>query len=120
MRKIFKVLSAAGVSLIPFVAKAQQFNVPPPVANNVNDIVGRGGILCDIFGLLFTLLIVIAVILVLWAAFQYLTAGGAEDKIKKANAQLIYAAVAIGVALLARGVPNIIGSFLGRSGLGGC
>ncbi|MBI4160124.1 hypothetical protein HY504_03075 [Candidatus Wolfebacteria bacterium] len=54
----------------------------------------------------------VAVLLILFAAFTYLTAAGDEEKIKRARDQLIYAAVAIVVALLAVGFRAIIENFL--------
>ena len=59
---------------------------------------------------------VIAAIFVIIAAFTYLTSGGDEDKIKRAKTQLIYAVIAIIVALLAFGVDTIMKNFLGGTG----
>ena len=53
---------------------------------------------------LFTILLVLAVVFILIAAFRYLTAGGDEEKVAKAHQILIYAVVAIAVALLAQGI----------------
>ena len=71
---------------------------------------------CGIFGYLFVILIVLAVIFVLFAAFKYLTAGGEQEKVSEANKQLIYAAVAVAVALLAKGLPLIVGGIMGSTG----
>jgi len=56
---------------------------------------------------------VIAVIFIILAAFGYLTAGGEEEKVSKAKKQLVYAVVAIVVALLAFFIPTIIQDILG-------
>lgn len=50
----------------------------------------------------------LTVIFVFYAAFLYLTAAGDEEKIKKANHQLIYAVIAIVVALFAYGLPRFV------------
>ena len=55
---------------------------------------------------------VIAVLMILFAAFTYLTAAGNEEKVKKARDSIIYAAVAVAVALLAVGFEQIIRTFL--------
>ena len=68
----------------------------------------------------FYFLIVLAVIFVIVAAFKYLTAAGDPEKVKAAGATLLYAAVAIGVALLAKAVPLVVGSFVGASGVSSC
>jgi uncharacterized membrane protein len=75
---------------------------------------------CVIFSWAFYFLIALAVIFVLVAAFKYLTAGGDPEKVKAAGSTLLYAAVAIGVALLARAVPLVIGSFLGAGQVSSC
>ncbi len=76
--------------------------------------------LCIVFAWMFYFLIVVAVIMVVVAAFKYLTAGGDPEKVKSAGATLMYAAVAIGVALLAKAVPLIVGNFLGAGTVTSC
>lgn len=61
----------------------------------------------------FTLLLVLAVVFILWAAFKYLTAGGDEEKVGKAHQMLLWAVIAIAVALLAQGVIYLVGSIVG-------
>ena len=50
------------------------------------------------------------------AAYKYLTAGGDPEKVKSASNILIYAAIAIVVALFARGLPTLIYSLVGGGG----
>lgn len=96
---------------------AQQ-NVPPPITS----LGGFIGYLCTAINWLFTFLIVLAIVFVLVAAFKYLTAAGDPEKVKAASHQLIYAAVAVAVAIVAKGVPLIIGSFFtgGQAGFQAC
>jgi hypothetical protein len=75
---------------------------------------------CVVFGWAFYFLIIVAVIFILFAAFKYLTAGGDPENVKKAGSMLLYAAVAIGVALLAKAIPAIIGTFLGAGTITSC
>ena len=56
---------------------------------------------------------IIAAIFIIIAAFTYLTSGGDEDKVKRAKTELIYAVIAIVVALLAFVVVAIMRNFLG-------
>lgn len=55
---------------------------------------------------------VLAVYFILIAAFGYLTAGGNPEKIKSANSSLLWAFVAIAVALISVGAAQIITSFI--------
>jgi hypothetical protein len=62
---------------------------------------------------IFVLLLVVAVIFVVLAGFQFITGGGDPAAVSEARTKLIWAAVGIGVALMSRGlapaVRNIIG-----------
>lgn len=110
--------------VVPALAFAQM--VPPSgggvagtsntPTTNVTSLLSVLQLLCIVFGWFFYGLIILAVIFILWAAFKYLTAGGEPEKVKQAGSILLYAAVAVAVALLAKAVPMVVGSFLGASG----
>ena len=55
----------------------------------------------------------LAVIMVIYAGFMFLTAGGDADKINKAREALMYAVVGVVIALLARSIVPIAKAFLG-------
>ena len=111
---------------LPVLAFAQ--NLPEPIApsgvnvpqGNITSLQSVLQLLCTVFAWAFYFLIVLAVIFVIFAGFKYLTAAGDPEKVKGAGTMLIYTAVAIGVALLARAIPLVIGSFLGASGVSSC
>lgn len=63
---------------------------------------------------IYTIILVAAVILVLYAAILYLTAAGNPDKVKQANKILIYAVVAIVVAVIAFSITKIVGGLIGK------
>jgi len=67
-------------------------------------------LMCNIIGWFFWIVITVSVIMVLVAAFNYVTAGDDTEKTSKARRTLTYAAVGIAVALLAAGFPRIIAS----------
>lgn len=56
---------------------------------------------------LFTILLTLAVLFVIIAAYKYLMSGGGEE-VGQAHKMLLYAAVAVAVAILARGVVNVV------------
>jgi len=56
---------------------------------------------------------IVAVLFILIAAFNYLTGGGQPEKIRLAHTQLIYALIAIAIALMSVGAVAIIKNFLG-------
>lgn len=67
---------------------------------------------------MFVFLIILSVFFFVWAAFEFLTSAGEKEKIEKAKNRLIYGAVAIRIALLARGIPLIVRDFLNIPGSG--
>jgi heme/copper-type cytochrome/quinol oxidase subunit 2 len=70
------------------------------------------GVIADIVGWAYTIFFVVAVLFIIFAAFNYLTASGNPEKIKTAHSQLMWAIVAIVVALMAVGIRMIIEHFL--------
>ena len=100
--KISLALSAASL-LLPAFASAQ-------IWTSTTQIFGLG---CTIVNLLFGILIFLTIFFVILAAFKYLTASGDPEKVKAASQDLLYAAVAIVVGLLAKGIPLIVGSLVG-------
>ncbi len=89
-RKILAYVSASTVTAMPMVAWAQ-----------VQTVSG----LCEIFfrivrtfsGVVFA----VAVLMLLWAAFLFITQGGNEEKVKTARNYLIYALIGLAIATLA-------------------
>jgi len=55
---------------------------------------------------------ILAVYFILIAAFNYLTAGGDSEKIKKATSSLLWSIVAIAIGLLSVGAAQIVKSFI--------
>ena len=98
-------------ALVPAVGLAQ-VSPPQPKINTFNDVTN---ILGTFMSWIFTILIFLAVIFVLYAAWLYLTAAGEPEKVSKANKTLLYAAIAVAVAILARSLPGLVGTIVGTS-----
>jgi hypothetical protein len=131
MKKLKGFAKEFGVSILslalPVFAMAQNVPVPTPPVNpgappqgHISSLQGVLNTVCIVFDWAFYFLVALAVIFIIVAAFKYLTAAGDPEKVKGAGSTLLYAAVAVGVALLARAVPLIVASFLGASGLTTC
>jgi len=103
--------------LIPAnVAIGQVGDIPGVSRVGPTTVGGLVDILRNVVRWVYIIFFVIAVMFILFAAFNYLTAGGEAEKITKAKNQLIYAVVAIVVALLAVGFETIIRNFLASPG----
>jgi len=86
--------------------------VAPSQIANINQILSAANI-CAIINWAFWLVIVFAIIFTLVAAFKYLTAAGDPEKVKRAGSTMLYVVVAIVIALIAKGLPLLISSFIG-------
>jgi heme/copper-type cytochrome/quinol oxidase subunit 2 len=120
--KSFSRLAVSALSFaLPVLAFAQTGTGPgaqqPPAP--ITSLTGVTGAICTAIGWLFTFLIILAVLFVLLAAFKYLTASGDPEKVKQAGNMLFYAVIAVVVAIIAKGVPAIIGSYFGAT-FSGC
>ena len=123
MKKVFKFAKEYGIPaislLLPLTTFAQLTG--PGVSAPNSGLNSTGAIqttLCQVINWMFYLLIIFAIIMVLVAAFKYLTAAGDPEKVKGASHTLLYAAVAVLVAIIAKAFPTLIGSFIGTSSTG--
>ena len=55
----------------------------------------------------------IVVIMILVAAFQFLTAGGDAEKVKMARTNIAWTIIGLAVALMAFNIPGIVSNFMG-------
>ena len=109
-KKIKTILLLSLISL-PILALAQtNVQTPPTPVTRFEDILR---ILNTLINWIFTILLVIAVFFIMLAAFNYLGSAGEPEKVAEAQNKLIYAAVAIGVSLIAKGVEFIVRQLIG-------
>lgn len=55
----------------------------------------------------------IVVIMVIWAGFLFMTAGGNLEKVQKGKDTLLWTAVGVGVLMISKGVTTLLVSILG-------
>jgi predicted ferric reductase len=128
MNKVFKFVKEFGIPaislLLPLTTFAQLQGPPSGTVapnNGLNNVGAVQTTLCSVINWMFYLFIILAVIMVLVAAFKYLTASGDPEKVKSASHTLLYAAVAVLVAIIAKAFPSLIGSFIGGGAINtGC
>jgi hypothetical protein len=91
---------------------------PTNIITSASDVVN---LFCGALNWMFWGLIVVGVGMFLYGGYLYATSAGEADKVGQANKTLLYAAIAIVVALVAQGVPPLIANFLGSTvSLGVC
>ena len=106
MKKI--VTSIAPALLLLGVATLAFATAPIDAPTGPTTVQGLLDVLDNVIDLLFTVLIVFSVIFIILAAFQFVTAGGDPAGITQARQKVIWAAVGIVVALIARALPIVI------------
>lgn len=112
MNTLKKIAVAGAIAALPLLAFAQT-PILQPTAAQADPLQQVFGILNTLTNWLLTALIVLAALLVIFAAYTYLTSGGDSEKIGKAKDTLIYAAVAVAVGLLAKVVVAIAQQLVG-------
>ncbi len=110
MKKVLQkaIYSGAILSLVlPVVSFAQLFTPPGQGQPGTIPITGISNVyntLDTIANYALGILIALAVIFIIWGAFLFLTSGGDEKKTTDARRFILYALVAIGVGLIAKGL----------------
>ena len=104
----FSYVGYLSLSALPFLVSAQ-------TGGNFTSVSGVWDFLCKLFNFLFIPFIFAAVVFVLLSAFKYLTAQGDAGKVKEAGMELLYAVVAVVVALIAKYVPKLAVDIAGIS-----
>jgi len=97
------LISTISIGFLPFIAAAQ--SPPEATVTDLNDITAIAQKITSWARIMF---FVLAGLFLVFAAFKFLTSGGDEDKIKGAKNALIYAIIAIVVALIATGVATFL------------
>ncbi len=117
---LFAAVGATILAAMAFARTAAGLAGPPtppgmtglPVSP-VQDVYSVASIACGILLWIFWLLIMFAIIMFLIGGYRYATSAGEPEKVQSANKTLLYAAIAVVVALCAWGIPTLIDSFLG-------
>ena len=113
MKKILLTLTIINLLLLPVVSLAvvvSPTETIPTIITTPGDIIV---IIDAIANWIFVILLAVAVIFILIAAFQFLTAGGAPERVSAARTNLLYAVVGVGVAVLAKGFIELVKTIAG-------
>lgn len=98
---ILPVLAFAAPTKSPLEINRNTLPAGPKSALSMIEIIGDW---------IFTVLLVLAVIFMLFAAYNYM--GGSEEGVAKAHKMLLFTAVAVAVAMLAIGLVNAVQIFV--------
>ncbi|MFA4999313.1 MAG: hypothetical protein WC519_01120 [Parcubacteria group bacterium] len=102
-----KIIALIGQRFMAFADTAP--GVPEVPLNNIQQILD---LVNKIVNWVFAFFFAAAIFFILWAAFDFLTAAGKEEKLASAKNRLIYAAIGIALALVARSIPLLVQTFI--------
>jgi len=107
MKKLSALVLVSLLLAAPAIGLAQED--APEVVTTAQELVDLIDVVAN---WLFTFLLVIAVIMLIWAGLDFVTAGGDPERITGARTKIIYALVGVAVGVLARGLVMVIKNFL--------
>jgi len=113
MKKVLSTLISIGILVGPgLVLAALPFTTSsPPTAPEVNVI----DVLHSITNWLFGILLIVAAIAIIIAAYFFITAAGDPDKTKTARNFVLYALIGVLVGFVAKGLVVLVGRIVGQS-----
>ncbi|MGC8651170.1 MAG: hypothetical protein ACP5RX_00935 [Minisyncoccia bacterium] len=114
MKKIILTLSLCALLGVSLIALADYNGGAPEMPKIPITLWGQNSIITTISNWFFGIVVTIAAIMLIQAAFTYVTSSGNEDKIKSALNTVIYALVGVGVAVLAKGLIYLICTFVSQ------
>lgn len=106
MKKVISFLPLLAILILPAMALAATGGGPPEDVDIME-------VIENITNWVFVVIMAIAVLVILLAAFRFLFAGGNPESVKGAQQMLLWAAVGILVALVARGIIALIRNVVG-------
>lgn len=104
-KEMKRILTISALTLFPALALAQELSAE---GQKVFTALNR------ITNLFYVLFLGVAVIMILFAAFKFLTAGGKPDNAETAKKMLLYTAIALALAMSARAFPALVRNAIGE------
>jgi len=113
-KTILSVLAISMLIFIPLLTIAAPYPAGTiPAATNVD----IWTLLTKALNWFFNITIIIAAIFLVYAGWQYVTAGGDDEKMKGGLNTLIRALIGVAIALLAKGLIYIVSTFVTGTGI---
>jgi len=110
MKKFIALAGILSLLAVPTIALGQATGSTPGQQVPVD--AGFEATLNNIVDWLFTILLIVAVIAILIAAFFFITSAGDPEKVKTARQFVIYALIGVVIAVLAKGLVNFVSSIV--------
>lgn len=110
-KKILTTIVLSGLLVFPLIGLAAETpgEGAPTVVNTAEDLIALIGTVGD---WIFLALLAVATVFLIYAGFLWITAGGDPNSATKARTMLINALIGVGVALLAKGMVQVMRSII--------
>ncbi len=118
--KTIKDWSASIVGILTVLFTTGTANAADPLPAYITSTDQVVKLLCNALGWMFWALMVLGIAMFIVGGYLYATSSGEAEKVGKATKTLLYAAIAIAVGLIARGIPVLVATFIGASGPSVC
>jgi hypothetical protein len=122
MKKIIASLLLSGLLILPGLTFAEDFLPANSDAGAGISKLGKmpTGSLMDTLNIVINyavgFLVIVAVFYVIWAGYTFVTSSGDTEKVNSARQRIMFAAIGIVVALLAKGIVSLVISAVGGTG----
>lgn len=110
---ILPILAIGMLIVLPLFVSAEE-NPPYTMPTTKIELWGSQGILPKALNWFFNAVIIIGIMMIIYAGYRYMTAGGDDTKVKGAMNNLIFALVGIAIALFAKGLIYLVSHFMGQ------
>ena len=100
-------MDARKVTLITIILSGLAYaNLIYAAVNDTTDLVTK--VICPTVDAMFYILMAVSTVMIMWAAYLFVTAEDDAEKVSKARKTITYAAIGIVVAFLAKAFPEIL------------
>ena len=122
MKKIIASVILSSLSMIPKLTFADGGSIEPTANSGLAGNIGKGVKMSDqpidqtlntIANYVIAVLIIVAVFYVIWAGYTFVMSNGDAEKTGEARKRIMFAAIGIIVALLAKGIISLVLSAIG-------
>ncbi|MBT5338508.1 hypothetical protein HN858_02815 [Candidatus Falkowbacteria bacterium] len=118
MKKLFVILTLCSLLVMPTMTMAMDVDLTKTTAKGLTDFQTQAGyassdknlveIVGNVVKIVLTLLGVVVLVIIIYAGFLWMTAGGNEDQVKKSKQWLINAVIGLALILAAYAISSFV------------
>jgi len=120
LQKSLALALTSAAILMPLLALAAAFDQPTTIlpTDTFKNLTGVIGQIRVVANWMLAFILVLAVIVLLVGAFQYLFSGGDAEKQTAARGRIVYGLIGVAIGVVALAIVNVVAQFVGGGTLG--